>query len=149
MSDLGYSVHSNDPAGGRFNPMDKFIVPYIKEFTIVDASTYYDYITATNDSGDTIPIAKPRLFRGNYLDDSETTLIMGGITVNPSYNQNGTVTAVDASGTEDTEMWYITPDYQVGELITAIYKNIGVSTDEGEVVEWEDMNLTGRCWAAE
>ena len=169
MSGLGYPEHSSSPGPGKFNPMDKFIVPYVKEFTLIHDGylcEYHDYMACEDEYGAITYVAKPKLLRSDERDGAR--YVLGSINVTLAKSSENSMAATDDTGTEDAEVWYITPDYQKprtvdgvvypGETITAVYRNTGLATlDTGttslahgsEPIVWEDRNEAGRCWAAE
>ena len=92
-------------------------------------------------------IARPYLLRTSIFTRS-----ISGTTYHYSYSGVQSRTSTNAADGEDTEDQIITPSYQVGDIIYAIrpiVPGLLVMDSYGDYIQWIDLNIDGRMWAAE
>lgn len=130
--------HPFDPNTGLYLPMgDKAL---FREFTVVEVG--HDVLLCKDDREVQVLVAKPWALRKSSFD---------GVTFDSVTYTSTDVDVRDAGGTEET----VTPAYVADEKILCVRVSADVTLAGGEisneqsgdrVVDWCDMNTTGRDW---
>lgn len=117
----------------------------------------YDYLICrghdpnTGDFMDSVAVAKPYPLQRTPFDG--VTLNVGGLSVTYTYASQVDRRTASSPG-EESEVHLVTPDYIVGEIITAIRAevaggdNTGLADVDGNEIEWVEIG-GGRVWAVE
>lgn len=152
-----------DPGRGHNLPLVPEENAFLGLFTVEEDGEFDDYVLcegidpATGNRAIKIPVAKPHMLQKKPFDGE--TIQWSSYQVSYTYDENvrGKRTAeAEVDSVTVREIQYITPEYFAGDLISVAKVNFqdlevdGITaslTDDGQPIEWIDLNMSGRVWA--